>query len=194
MRLWFTSDYHLGHENIIRYSQRPFSNAKEMDEALLQYHNELVKPEDHVYNLGDVTMLRGGAVQQAAFIARMKQFHGHKRLLLGNHDHFPISTYLTAGFEKIYATWRGIENILLSHFPVHPSSIGSAVANVHGHIHQNASPAPVVFKGYVESPSQPKAQPYINICVEHTNYRPIPLEDLQVRIRTAVKRYEESQS
>jgi calcineurin-like phosphoesterase family protein len=182
VNIWFSSDLHLSHYNIIAYGQRPFSNIREMDEALLTYHNELVKPSDHWYNLGDVTMRRGGRTEKEWFMNTVRRFNGHKRLLLGNHDHFPIATYIAAGFEKIYATWRGINNILLSHIPVHPGSIGGAIANVHGHIHQNPSPHPVMWVG---KDGKIRTKPYINICVEVTDYRPIHLDELLVRIAKA---------
>ena len=196
MTIWFTSDWHLGHENIIRFCKRPFNDAKEMDEALLTYHNELVKPYDHVYHLGDVSMERGSKVKQEEFIKQVDKFHGHKRLLLGNHDHFPIKCYAEV-FEEIRGSGRWIENILFSHFPVHPSSMGGCIANVHGHIHDNPSPKPVTYVPYPEvwNPETPRTdsvyQPYVNICVEQTGYKPISLDELKVRIRTAEQKYRE---
>ena len=182
MQLWFTSDRHLSHENIIRYQNRPFANAKEMDEALVDYHNALVKPEDHVYNLGDISMMRGGRVQQELFCNQVRKFNGHKRLLLGNHDHFPIEVYLRAGFEKIYATWRGIDNILLSHVPIHPDSMSTALANVHGHTHGSSDEPPIKA---ADRDGVVRVKPYINISVERTDYKPLTLEDLHQRIRLA---------
>lgn len=184
MELWFSSDLHLGHDNIIKFSGRPFANARDMDEALLENHNKLVKPEDHWYNLGDVTMLRGGRVQQEIFCSKIRKFNGHKRLLLGNHDHFPVQTYLDAGFEKIYATWRGIDNILLSHFPIHPESMSTARANVHGHIHANESPKPVL---QVTKSGEVIVKPYVNICVEKTAYGPITLDEVNSLIRKGIE-------
>ncbi len=153
-----------------------------MDEFLIDNHNALVKPQDHYYNLGDCTMARGGKVQQDAFIRTMKRFHGHARLFLGNHDHFPAKVYLEAGFEKLYATWRDEAGILYSHMPVHPTSIGSATANVHGHIHSNPSPKPAV---YVGKDGKVWIKPYINVSVEVTNYRPINFDELMVKINEA---------
>lgn len=183
MQIWLTSDWHLGHTNIIKFCGRPFANATEMDQALLDYHNQFVKPSDHVYNLGDLTMQRGGKVNQEAFIKQIKRFNGHKRLLLGNHDHFPIKTYLEAGFEKIYATWRGIgRGFIISHIPIHPGSLGSASANVHGHIHDQASPKSALF---VKENGSVVVKPYINICVEVTNYRPLAIEEVEALITAA---------
>lgn len=185
---WFCSDHHLGHENIIKYQDRPFDNVHIMDKMLLELHNTYVKPEDHVYFLGDVTMRRGGRVQQDDFIREMKRWNGHKRLFLGNHDHFPAKTYLEAGFEKIYATWRDEQGILYSHMPVHPTSIGSARANVHGHIHGNPSSPPAVF---TDKDGKVWVKPYINVSVEVTNYRPINFDELMARIEKAKREYEE---
>jgi calcineurin-like phosphoesterase family protein len=182
MNLWFISDTHFGHENIIKYQNRPFAHAEDMDEAMIANWNKAVAPSDHIYHLGDVTMLRGGKPQQDKFCAIMARLNGHKRLLMGNHDHFPVEVYLRAGFEKIYGTWRGISNILLSHIPVHPHSLGTSCANVHGHIHANPAYPAVVWE---DKHGRPHRTPYINISVEHTDYCPISLEDLTLRIRLA---------
>lgn len=181
MTRWYCSDHHIGHSNIIRFSNRPFANVREMDEKLLEFHNMFVRPEDHVSFLGDVTLRRGGRVDREWFVKEMKRYNGHKRLFLGNHDHLPIRTYLDAGFEKVYATWRSQESILWSHIPVHPKSMSSAIANVHGHTHTQPDYEPVL---YVDPVTQKiKCKPYINICVEQTDYHPISLEEIQDRIR-----------
>ena len=185
MILWFISDTHFGHESIIKYCHRPFVNAREMDTCIIERWNACVKPQDHIYHLGDVTMDRGGRQQKDRFIALIKGLHGHKRLLLGNHDHFPIQTYLDAGFEKIYGTWLGIENIILSHIPIHPNSMGGAIANVHGHTHNNQEGrfSPVC---QIDKHSATIWKPYINISIEMIDYRPITLDEIQQRIRMAI--------
>ncbi|MGH9517426.1 MAG: metallophosphoesterase family protein [Terriglobales bacterium] len=58
---WFTADFHLGHTNIIRYCDRPFTSAEEMNQAILERLNTLVKANDILYFLGDFAM---GSVKQ----------------------------------------------------------------------------------------------------------------------------------
>lgn len=187
MTIWLTSDWHLWHENIIRYCNRPFASAKEMNEAILTNYNELVKPQDHVYNLGDLTMLRGsqGSQQGQMFIKEMKKFNGHKRLILGNHDHFLPRVYIDAGFEKIVGTGRWFDGLLLSHYPVHPTSIGTGLACVHGHTHDHSDLPPIRSMGRDGNPEI--IRPYVNVCVDRTEFKPISLEDVKVRVAEAIR-------
>lgn len=175
---WYCSDHHLWHDNIIQYAKRPFANCEEMHEALLDYHNQTVRPQDHVSFLGDVTLKRGGSIDRKMFTDEIKKYNGHKRLYLGNHDHFPISTYLEV-FEKIYATWRTEDGLLLSHIPIHPQSLGSAIANVHGHIHDHLEYQPHMV---VTREGEVLVKPYINVCVEAIDYRPIHRDEIMARI------------
>lgn len=184
---YFISDHHLFHENILKYCNRPFKDVKEMGEALLTYHNEVVRPEDSVSFMGDVTIRRGGRIDKEWFCREINKYNGHKRLYLGNHDHFPIQTYIDAGFEKIYATWRDEKGILFSHIPVHPNSLGSAKANCHGHIHQNPNYPPHVFK---DQDGRTRYKPYINLSCEAVDYRPVSYDQLLAKIDAAKGEYE----
>lgn len=56
MTLWFTADHHFGHANIIEYTNRPFDNVEQMDEALITAWNDVVEDGDLVYHLGDFTL------------------------------------------------------------------------------------------------------------------------------------------
>jgi len=54
--VWFTSDQHFGHENIIKYAERPFDNIKQMDKVLVNEWNNVIGDEDIVYHLGDLSL------------------------------------------------------------------------------------------------------------------------------------------
>ena len=52
-KVFFTSDLHIGHKNIIEYSHRPFSNIEEMNETLIDNWNKTVPEDGIVFDLGD---------------------------------------------------------------------------------------------------------------------------------------------
>jgi calcineurin-like phosphoesterase family protein len=100
--LFVISDTHFGHANILTFRGqdgaliRPgFSSVEEMDEFMVERWNSVVRPSDHVYHLGDVTMKAPG-------LGIVKRLNGKKRLVRGNHDIFRTRLYLNAGFEEIH--------------------------------------------------------------------------------------------
>ncbi len=56
MGVYFTSDNHFGHENIIKYCDRPFASAEEMDRAMIERWNDAIGSKDVIYHLGDFTL------------------------------------------------------------------------------------------------------------------------------------------
>lgn len=162
VQIWIISDTHFGHANILKFKRedgsplRPFSNPDEMDEHMIERWNSVVKPQDHVYHLGDVAMRR----EHIRLIARC---NGHKRLVRGNHDIYKTKDYLPY-FEEIYGI-RVLDNLIFTHIPIHPESLGRFTANIHGHIHANQSPSGA----------------YCNVSVEAIDYTPVALEDLRSR-------------
>lgn len=81
MSVWFASDTHFGHANIIRYCDRPYTSLAEMDDALVENWNQVVRPNDIVFHLGDFTL--GGQEQANAYFARL---NGRISVVPGGHD------------------------------------------------------------------------------------------------------------
>lgn len=79
--IFFTSDLHLGHANVICHCNRPFASVEEMDETLIRNWNQRVKTNDTVYVLGDL-MFRNQKPPEE-YLDRLK---GRKHLITGNHD------------------------------------------------------------------------------------------------------------
>jgi len=79
--IWFTSDLHLGHDNIINLTSRPFSDVEEMDNALISNWNNCVSRTDEVYIVGDLSLKPVDVVE--SYLRRM---NGKKSLVRGNHD------------------------------------------------------------------------------------------------------------
>lgn len=162
--IWFTSDTHYQHANSLKFLRedgitpmRPFSSVEEMDETLIENHNSVVKPSDKLYHLGDVFF---GSKEE--IIEKFKRLNGSKRLVVGNHDDIKFIVQQQM-FQKIQM-WRMMKEfgILLSHVPLHESSIPEGMINVHGHTHHRGSPS----------------EKHRSVCVEMTNYTPIHLEEL----------------
>lgn len=55
--IYFSSDHHFGHLNIIQYCKRPFSSVEEMNEEMARRWNSVVNPDDTVYYLGDFSLV-----------------------------------------------------------------------------------------------------------------------------------------
>ena len=72
---------HFGHENVIRFDNRPFADANEMDKCMLSYWNMRVTKNDTVYILGDAFWKNE---EQSTKI--INQLKGRKILIKGNHD------------------------------------------------------------------------------------------------------------
>lgn len=52
-KVWFTSDTHFSSERAWELSKRPFKNVTDMDWTMIQKWNDIVKPQDIVFHLGD---------------------------------------------------------------------------------------------------------------------------------------------
>lgn len=127
-----------------------------------------------------------GRDNQGRELGILKRFNGHKRLILGNHDHYAMKHYMQY-FEKVMAMQR-LDGLWLMHVPCHPMNVGSATAIIHGHIHQNPSPPPAVREFEDNGTPCRRVVPYINLSVEAINYAPVNLEWL----RTEAKRLKEA--
>ncbi len=82
MSHWFTSDTHAWHQNIIRYSNRPWSRAGTMTEALADNINACVQANDTLFHLGDFSWGHKLRVEGFRSMINCK----HIVLVLGNHD------------------------------------------------------------------------------------------------------------
>ena len=169
--IFIVSDCHFGHSNICKFLRedgtklRPWDNSDEMDEVLVQNWNSVVKPNDTVYNLGDVVMNR-------RCLPILNRLNGSVRLILGNHDIFDHTDYVKY-FKRLHGSMK-IDNLLLSHIPLHPDSVPHwAMANVHGHIH-------------AQDINDPR---YFNVSVENIDYTPVSLEELKLKIKEKQSRF-----
>ena len=172
--IYYTADLHLGHENVIRHCGRPFTDAEEMDAALVRNWNNRIHRNDAVYIVGDLFFRNSRPVE-----GYLEELKGHKHLILGNHD---LSWYKKADaahwaeyFESMQSmvTIRdGSALVTLCHYPMMTwNGSGHGGFMVFGHIHNNTSAAfwPLI-----------RGSPLLlNAGVDINDYRPVPLSELQ---------------
>ncbi|MBB5664769.1 calcineurin-like phosphoesterase family protein [Rhizobium leguminosarum] len=129
--VWFISDTHFGHNNIITYCRPQFSSLSEMEEAIIDNWNAAVKPQDLVYHLGDFAWKTEDAKR-----VRPK-LNGAIRLIVGNHDDIP--SLAAAGIFQRIALWRQFrdEGFTASHIPMRLDQLRHGTKNLHGHVHGN---------------------------------------------------------
>ena len=145
MMVYFTSDHHFYHLNIIRYCNRPFNSVDEMNNEMVNRWNSVVKPNDTVYHLGDFAF----SMEQVDEI--LSNLNGEIYLLPGNHDihwvrdfersirngRINLKLQLTPQqFDIEFATNKGNYLFTLSHYPMRSwfrSHHGSY--HLYGHIH-----------------------------------------------------------
>ena len=168
MSQFFTADLHFGHNNVVNFKNtdgtkaRDFATVQDMEDAMVQMHNEIVKPTDKVYMLGDIAFNQRG-------LDKVKQMNGIKILVKGNHDQLKLNKYV-----DVFKDVRGchvMNGLVFTHIPIHIDQLGRFGCNVHGHLHMNR-----VMQGDKIDPR------FLCVSVEHTALKPIEFEDMVERI------------
>lgn len=136
--IYFTADLHFYHDNIIKHANRPFRDYREMNDVLVRNWNHLVKSQDEVYILGDVTMK--GAAFATEILSGLK---GRKYLIRGNHDAFvdnrefdlSVFEWVKDYYELAYQK----QKFILFHYPIAEwNGYFRDAIQLHGHQHNHA--------------------------------------------------------
>lgn len=113
---WFTSDIHFNHTAVIGFCDRPFTSVEEMNEAIIQNWNKVVKKDDLCIFVGDIFMYTK-LEEMKNILSRMNG--DRKILVIGNHDK-ERNRMITAGFslvvDSMVMTIAG-ERVHFSHYP-----------------------------------------------------------------------------
>ena len=123
-KIWFTSDLHLGHRNVIKFCNRPFADEKEMGKALIDNWNNTVGDNDIVFVLGDTFWFNNSQdIKKVLSQLKGKDIY----ILPGNHDDFEsyhrvVDTriHLCADIVVVWVTEKNQpkREIWLSHYPM----------------------------------------------------------------------------
>lgn len=160
MTIWFTSDHHFNHSNIISYCSRPFASLSEMNERIIEEWNSRVSSSDTVYVVGDFFL---GLTQDGIEIG--KSLTGTKILVKGNHDR-SARDYLSAGFvsvsNRLSLNLESGYSVMLRHVPLLDQDLGAHDFQIHGHHHKGPT-----LSGR-----------HINVCVDLWNFRPVQEKEI----------------
>lgn len=145
--VYFSSDWHLFHKNVLRFDNRPFKDVYEMHEVIEDNWNDIVTDDDVVVYLGDLSFARREDIQSVYdMLDRLK---GEIHFVLGNHDKFDeikriprfktVSDYLEVRIREQKEKLGQVETLFCCmHYPIYSwnkSHHGSYMA--HGHCHGN---------------------------------------------------------
>jgi calcineurin-like phosphoesterase family protein len=151
--VYFTSDWHLFHHNVLKFDKRPFEDIFEMHREIEAKWNEIVKPEDTVIYLGDLSFAR--REDKTLVEGIVWGLNGHIHYVMGNHDKLEdikklpkfetIQDYLEVRITHMgedpnnAGTLKRIETLFCCmHYPIYSwnkKHHGSYM--VHGHCHGN---------------------------------------------------------
>lgn len=178
MNIWFTSDEHHGHRNIMQFCKRPFSTLSEMTDGLVARHNEVVEPGDLVYHVGDMFWRTLPQTEALSIMSRLKGTHFYVR---GNHEEmFDGLSALHSRFgwvrerAHIWPDGGPKSGIILDHFAGRvwgQSDKGSW--QLYGHSH-------------AELPEDASMLSF-DVGVDANNYYPVSLTTVRERMETKLK-------
>lgn len=137
----YISDLHFGHANVIRFDNRPFKSADEMDRTMIQLWNYRVQHDDTVYIVGDLCYRNENPAQWY-----LRQLKGKKYLILGNHDEQILKNQAALayfeGVDRMMEIQDGDRHITLCHYPLTEwRKYYSGSWHIYGHIHNTKKEA-----------------------------------------------------
>lgn len=170
--IYFTADLHLGHERIIKMTNRPFESVEKMDEALISKWNAKVKGNDTVYIIGDL-IYKSQTPEKY-----LKQLNGRKILIRGNHDEGWLSLIDADQYFSSVTSLLEVSlfdrMVTLCHYPMlewrNSRKDGKKLGYlIHGHIHNRVE---VKYDVLFSAPNA------LNAGVDINNFEPVTFEEL----------------
>lgn len=145
--VWFSSDWHFFHKNVIKFDDRPFRDDKgepdlhAMHEEIITKWNSRVKPNDTAFFVGDLTW---ASVEQTNPL--IKRLNGKIHFVMGNHDRYQdilsykrfLTVYDRVELKLFTGDKKKIHEFVIDHFPIYSwNKIRYGAIMVHGHEHHN---------------------------------------------------------
>ena len=132
---YYIGDTHFGHENVIRFDERPFENAEAMDQFLIERWNKKVGADDDIYILGDFCYR-----SEKEPLWYLKRLHGKKHLIIGNHDRILLKNQKVreefVSIDQMLFVTDEHEKLVLCHYPLAEwNQYFRGAYHIYGHIH-----------------------------------------------------------
>ena len=180
-RVFFTSDTHFNHTNIIRFCDRPFGSTEEMNEKLIGNWNSVVGPDDIVFHLGDFCL--GGSAEWTKVLDRL---NGKIYLIIGNHDLKNMKQGFIGRFEHVAMEMCieiGKQKICLNHYPFLCFEGGyKDVWQLFGHVHTRKNNT-----GIDAGRLQYLYPTQYDVGVDNNDFMPVSFEQVKKIIEKQVK-------
>ncbi len=174
--IFFTSDTHFGHENIIKYCNRPFKSLEHMNETLIKNWNERVKPTDTVIFAGDFCFTNTHNHEEGTRtkpIWYKDQLNGEKVFIEGNHDkHNSLKNHISSLVIRLHK-----QDIFVTHKPQH--IIFGYDFYLVGHVHEK-------WKHKIINDGERKYI-MVNVGVDVWNFRPVKIDEILKYIHRNIK-------
>ena len=165
--IYFISDTHFHHSNIIKYCNRPFKDISEMNETIISNWNSIITKDDIVYHLGDFSLSNDEEIKNI-----FNKLNGNIILIRGNHDRKSVKFYENIGFKVLTHAPIILDEykLMLSHVPLSDDKIINGYINLHGHIHNKK-----ISDDYPKNYSENR---HINLSVDSTDFKPVSLGEI----------------
>lgn len=167
--IYYISDTHFGHKNIIKYENRPFLTVEEMNEKIISNWNKKVNDDDEIYILGDFSFYSPTDKRNVEILHQLK---GHKHLIVGNHDRFARKESFDKELFESIDYYKEINDngriVCLFHYPIKVwDKKHYGAYHCYGHIHSNID--------LVDYKQDERA---FNVGVDLNNFEPVTLDEL----------------
>ena len=144
--IWICADWHFCHDREFVWGVRGFESIEQMNNAIIQRHNSIVRPDEDVYVLGDLIL--GGANKLEEGLNLIKQMNGKLHIVRGNHDtneRWKAYMNLPNVVEQqnsLYLKYKKYY-FYMSHYPsltgnLEKEKLKQMTLNLYGHTHQKS--------------------------------------------------------
>lgn len=135
--IYFTSDLHLGHDNAIAFTNRPFSDLEDMNQTLIRNINDTVAADDELWILGDFSYK---IKREEVRTLRRQISCRHVHLVYGNHDRDYASDHIFQSVQYYKELKTDYGRVVLFHYPILEwSAAHYGSIHLHGHIHSTGA-------------------------------------------------------